>query len=140
VVMLDIDHFKNVNDQFGHDVGDQVLRATTRAVQRVLRTSDTCTRIGGEEFLVICPGTRQEGGLNLAERIRAAIEMNEVQVPGLAPRKVTASLGVSCSADPGIESIDALLKAADEGVYHAKRSGRNRAKLAPGQQGERKSA
>jgi PleD family two-component response regulator len=61
VILLDIDHFKNVNDTYGHDVGDQVLRATARADRTVLRTSDTCTRMGGEEFLVICPGTPLEG-------------------------------------------------------------------------------
>jgi diguanylate cyclase (GGDEF)-like protein len=126
VILLDIDHFKSVNDTFGHDVGDRVLCATARSVNRVLRTSDTCTRMGGEEFLVICPGTHLEGVLQLAERIRAAVEANEVDERAFTQRCVTVSLGVSCSAMAGVDSIDALLKVADEGVYRAKRLGRNR--------------
>jgi diguanylate cyclase (GGDEF)-like protein len=140
VILLDIDHFKNVNDTYGHDVGDEVLRSTARAVHRVLRTSDTCTRMGGEEFLVICPGTPLDGALQLAERIRAAVEANQVQLPVFTQRHVTISLGVGCNAAAGSDSIDILLKAADEGVYQAKRMGRNCVKLAPGAESGRKSA
>lgn len=140
VILLDIDHFKRVNDTYGHDVGDQVLIATARGVHRVLRTSDTCTRMGGEEFLVICPGTPLEGAMLLAERIRLAVEGNEVAVPAFTDRSVTISLGVACSAAEGIDSIDSLLKSADEGVYQAKRLGRNCVALAPTSRGDRKSA
>ena len=140
VILLDIDHFKKVNDTYGHDVGDQVLIATARAVHRVLRTSDTCTRMGGEEFLVICPGTPLEGALQLADRIRLAVEGNVVAVPAFLERKVTISLGVACNSGGAVDSIDSLLKAADEGVYQAKRLGRNCVALAPGARGERKTA
>ncbi len=140
VILLDIDHFKKVNDTYGHDVGDQVLIATARAVHRVLRTSDTCTRMGGEEFLVICPGTPLEGAMLLAERIRLAVEANVVAVPAFTDRSVTISLGVACSAAQGIDSIDSLLKSSDEGVYQAKRLGRNCVALAPLARGDRKSA
>jgi diguanylate cyclase (GGDEF)-like protein len=139
VILLDIDHFKSVNDTYGHDVGDRVLCATARAIGRVLRTSDTCTRMGGEEFLVITPGTHLEGASQLAERIRAAIEVNDVGESTFAQRCVTVSLGVACSTLAGVASIDALLKVADEGVYRAKRSGRNRVALPEGEP-RRKSA
>jgi len=140
VILLDIDHFKMVNDTYGHDVGDQVLIATSKAISRVLRTSDTCTRMGGEEFLIICPGTPLEGAQNLAERVRAAVEAHQVQVPSFTQRVVTASLGVACNASVGSASIDELLKASDEAVYLAKRNGRNCVSLAPGVQSSRKSA
>jgi len=140
VILLDIDKFKDVNDTYGHDVGDEVLRSTARAVQRVLRTSDTCTRMGGEEFLVICPGTPLDGAMQLADRIRNAVEANQVSVPAFTQGRVTISLGVSCNAVKGCDSIDALLKAADEGVYLAKRLGRNRVALAANAQSGRKSA
>jgi diguanylate cyclase (GGDEF)-like protein len=140
VILLDIDNFKSVNDTYGHDVGDQVLIATARAVHKVLRTSDTCTRMGGEEFLVICPGTPLDGALQLAERIRLAVESNQVVSAAFTQGKVTISLGVSCTTMSGVDSIDWLLKFADEGVYFAKRTGRNRVALAPGSEPGRKSA
>jgi diguanylate cyclase (GGDEF)-like protein len=140
VILLDIDHFKNVNDNYGHDVGDEVLRSTARAVQKVLRTSDTCTRMGGEEFLVICPGTPLDGAIQLADRIRLAVEGNEVSVPTFTQGHITISLGVSCNATRSCDSIDALLKSADEGVYLAKRLGRNRVAPAANAESGRKSA
>jgi diguanylate cyclase (GGDEF)-like protein len=140
VILLDIDHFKKVNDTYGHDVGDEVLKSTANAIHRVLRTSDTCTRMGGEEFLVICPGTPLDGAVLLADRIRAAVEANDVPWKGFDQRKVTISLGVGCTSLAGIDSIDELLKIADEAVYPAKGQGRNRVALPPGLGGERKSA
>jgi diguanylate cyclase (GGDEF)-like protein len=138
VILLDIDHFKRVNDTYGHDVGDEVLRSTARALQRVLRTSDTCTRIGGEEFLVICPGTPLDGAMQLADRIRLAVEANHVAAPAFAQGNVTISLGVSCNSAKSCDSIDAMLKGADEGVYLAKRLGRNRVGLAASPRNDRK--
>jgi diguanylate cyclase (GGDEF)-like protein len=126
LLLLDIDHFKSVNDSHGHDVGDQVLRETARAAHHAMRTSDTCTRMGGEEFLVICPGTPLEGATQLAERIRAAVEGNKIEVPGFTRGNVTISLGVASNEQGGLDSVEALLKAADEAVYDAKRAGRNR--------------
>ena len=124
VIMLDIDHFKMINDTHGHDVGDAVLQSTAKAIQRVLRRGDTCARIGGEEFLVVCPNTGPKGTLRVAERIRQSIEENMIQMDG-SPSNVTASLGVGIRT-PEAGTIDALLKMADEAVYEAKRGGRNR--------------
>ncbi|MEQ1892837.1 MAG: diguanylate cyclase [Planctomycetota bacterium] len=130
LILLDIDHFKSVNDNHGHDVGDQVLRETSRAVHHALRTSDTCTRMGGEEFLVICPGTPLEGATQLAERIRASVEANLIEVPGFTRGHVTISLGVASNEQGGLDSVEAVLKASDEAVYDAKRAGRNRVAVA----------
>src|SRR5262245_14191712 len=140
VILLDIDKFKNVNDTYGHDVGDEVLRSTARTVQKMLRASDTCTRMGGEEFLVICPGTPLDGAMQLADRIRTAVEANHLTLPAFTQGHVTISRGVSCNASRGCDSIDVLLKTADEGVYLAKRLGRNRVALAGASQSGRKSA
>jgi diguanylate cyclase (GGDEF)-like protein len=122
-IILDIDHFKAVNDNYGHDIGDAMLWSTAQAINRSLRRGDTCARIGGEEFLVICPNTTLEGAKQLAERIRVAVEENEVTRPGFTG-SVTVSLGVGYRAQ-GILSIDQLIKMADNAVYQAKRSGRN---------------
>lgn len=130
LILLDIDHFKSVNDNHGHDVGDLVLRETARAVHHALRTSDTCTRMGGEEFLVICPGTPLEGATQLAERIRAAVESNKIEIPGFTRGHVTISLGVASNEAGGLDSVEVVLKAADEAVYEAKRGGRNRLAIA----------
>ena len=139
VVMLDVDFFKRVNDTWGHDVGDAVLKSIALAVQGVLRRGDMCARMGGEEFLVICPNTgSDEGAMRVAERIRKAVEANRTIV-GQFDGKVTVSLGVAL-ADDEVGSIDALLKIADEAVYAAKAAGRNRAVLGNSPGSERKSA
>ena len=136
VVMLDVDNFKIVNDTHGHDIGDVVLQSTARAIRRVLRRGDTCARMGGEEFLVICPNTDKDGAWNAAERIRSAIESNGIQTDGFVG-SVTVSAGIGVH-DDSVASIDALLKVADEAVYAAKRAGRNRTALgSPPQQGKK---
>jgi diguanylate cyclase (GGDEF)-like protein len=127
LIMADIDLFKAVNDTYGHDVGDLVLKQTAKAINRSLRRGDTCARIGGEEFLVICPDTDLETAYQIAERIRESVEINRM-VSGEFDGSVTMSLGVA-QRTPGIATIDELLKAADEAVYVAKRSGRNRVDL-----------
>jgi diguanylate cyclase (GGDEF)-like protein len=123
VIMLDIDKFKLVNDNFGHDVGDEVLQATAQAVKSALRGEDEVCRLGGEEFLVICRGAFEKEGSVVAERIRAAVESNIVNSPGFN-RAVTVSLGVA-GTHSGVTSLMALLKASDEAVYQAKNEGRN---------------
>ncbi|MEW6071012.1 MAG: diguanylate cyclase [Planctomycetota bacterium] len=124
VIMLDIDNFKAVNDSHGHDVGDTVLHRTAMAIKRSLRRGDTPARIGGEEFLVLCPHTNAEGAGHVAERIRQAVEENAIETDSL-DLHVTVSLGVA-TREAGIDSVSTLLKAADEAVYDAKRAGRNR--------------
>lgn len=123
-VLIDIDHFKGVNDRYGHDAGDRVLRRVAKVIDRTTRDGDVTARIGGEEFLVICPNTGMEGAARCADRVREAVEQHfigdpEVQVP------VTVSAGVSTRGLSGCDSIDALLKGADEATYRAKDAGRN---------------
>ena len=120
LIMLDIDHFKRVNDSFGHDVGDLVLKELCRRLATRLRRTDTFCRLGGEEFVVICPEADREQTLHLAEDLRRRVE--DSPFPQAGP--VTISLGVSSAqADDDGES---LLQRADHALYAAKESGRNR--------------
>ncbi|MEC8493534.1 MAG: diguanylate cyclase [Planctomycetota bacterium] len=128
VIMLDIDRFKAVNDSYGHDVGDDVLQATSRAIVGALRGEDEAFRLGGEEFMVLCRTAHENDGAVVAERIRQAVESNVVEASGFE-LAVTVSLGVA-GVHAGVESLMALLKAADEAVYQAKNAGRNRLQLA----------
>ena len=124
VIMLDIDHFKSVNDTYGHDMGDLVLKETARALKSALREEDEVCRLGGEEFLVICRNTSTEDGCRVAGRLRAAVESNRIPHTVFERGHVTMSLGVA-SSEVSFGSIEDLLKAADEAVYAAKRGGRN---------------
>ena len=128
VVMVDIDHFKSVNDNFGHDMGDLVLRATANLLKKAIRASDEVCRIGGEEFLILCKNTSESDCSKVAERVRLCVERNIVREPGF-DRNVTLSLGVAGS-DGGYPDTSELLKAADEAVYVAKDNGRNRVERA----------
>ncbi len=120
VILFDIDHFKRVNDTYGHDAGDAVLVEMARLVMGLLRENDRLARWGGEEFLVVAPGVGIEGGAELAERLRAAVAATEFPgVPG-----VTASFGVA-QYRPG-EPRESLVKRADAALYRAKEGGRNR--------------
>jgi len=119
-VLLDIDHFKKVNDQFGHGVGDEVLRRVSESISRTLRASDMAARWGGEEFLVVLTDTGLEGAGMCAERIRSAVEA--LSVPRVS--HVTISAGVA-ELNPGEDLSVALLRA-DEMLYKAKAAGRNR--------------
>lgn len=119
-VLFDLDHFKHVNDNYGHQVGDTVLQETARLVQATLRITDFLGRWGGEEFLVIAPQTDCIQAHGLAERLRNAIAVHPHKRAG----KVTASFGVA-QYEPGT-SPDAWLKCADDALYAAKQSGRNR--------------
>jgi two-component system cell cycle response regulator len=124
VIMLDIDHFKSVNDTYGHDMGDLVLKETARALKQALREEDEVCRLGGEEFLVICRNTGTEDACRVAGRLREAVESNRIPHSVFERGHVTVSLGVAGS-ELGLTSIEDLLKAADEAVYAAKRGGRN---------------
>ena len=126
VLMVDIDRFKGINDSHGHDIGDLVLRETAKALSRRMRRSDTCARIGGEEFLVISPGTDAEGARVLAERIRQEVESTLIQ-QGDYQGSVTVSLGIATRlSGMQIDNVERLLKLADDAVYQAKNLGRNR--------------
>ncbi|MFJ4433860.1 diguanylate cyclase [Pseudomonas sp. NPDC089395] len=120
VIMLDIDHFKRINDQFGHAVGDHVLRSLCQRIGQRLRRTDVFCRLGGEEFMVLCPGSNAEQAQVLAMELWQGVR--SVPVEGVG--KVTASFGVA-GWRPG-EGADALLLRADAGVYAAKQAGRDR--------------
>jgi two-component system cell cycle response regulator len=123
VVLADIDHFKDVNDRFGHDVGDAVLREVSMLLRRVGRSGDVLCRLGGEEFLTIdVAATASEAALG-AERLRDAVEGLEIQYPGFEGR-VTVSLGVA-ERTADMVNIDDLIKTADDALYAAKARGRN---------------
>lgn len=123
-VMMDLDHFKSINDTWGHEVGDEVLRQTAAVLRRTTRGGERVFRFGGEEFLLLCPNSGSEAAIVGAERIRSAIESMEVLVDG-ERLDVTMSLGVA-DRTPDMESFNDLLKAADEALYRAKHAGRNR--------------
>ena len=124
VAVLDLDHFKRVNDELGHDAGDQVLARIARVLRRQIRAEDTVARFGGEEFLILMPETDIQAAVQLAERVRTAIEREQF-VGGGRGWSVTASVGVA-AANASTKSRDELLKGADEALYEAKGAGRNR--------------
>jgi two-component system, cell cycle response regulator len=124
IAMVDLDHFKQINDDYGHQIGDQTLRAASEAMTRCIRRYDAVGRFGGEEFLVILPGCDKMNALSHAERVRAAISNLTVKVPGRF-LTVTASVGVATVvAGSDIDSC-LLIRAADTALYRAKNNGRN---------------
>ena len=128
VLLLDLDHFKQVNDVHGHSAGDLVLQAVAAALRQGVRPYDLCCRYGGEEFLVILPETALEAAAGIAERLRHDIENLKIAVTKKTDLRITASIGAATLV--GNESIDQLIARADEAMYNAKASGRNRVSLA----------
>ena len=125
-LMIDIDHFKKINDNFGHDIGDEVLREFAIRVATNVRAIDLPCRYGGEEFTVIMPGARLADAERVAERIRLHVAGSPFRVAGGSELlTVTISVGVACTLGES-DTPDALLKRADEAVYEAKAAGRNR--------------
>ncbi len=122
VLFLDIDFFKSINDNFGHSTGDNVLIAIARLLQDETYSGELVGRYGGEEFLVLCPGTTLEQAIKRAERLRIAI--SELRIEGLTKFQLTASMGVAV-AEPD-ETVDRLQRRADKALYMAKGQGRNR--------------
>jgi diguanylate cyclase (GGDEF)-like protein len=122
LVMVDIDHFKSVNDDFGHHVGDVVLRHVADRLKKQCRSSDLVARFGGEEFAIILPHTTWEEAKQFAERCRCAIEAAPVEIDG-QQIDITASLGLSDSEHA--ESVEQMIRQADDALYDAKDSGRN---------------
>jgi two-component system, cell cycle response regulator len=123
LIVLDLDHFKTVNDTHGHDVGDEVLRQVSGCLRNFTRYHDIAARIGGEEFAVVAPNMDLDGLSKFAERIRRAVS-DLVIVSGNVRLKVTTSIGVA--AWDGIEAPDSFYRRADTMLYKAKREGRNR--------------
>lgn len=125
VFMIDVDHFKEINDTHGHPAGDEVLRAMAEALQKMVRTEDLVARFGGEEFVVLARGIDNRGTEVFAERLRAGIEKLEVPWEGRRLR-LTVSIGVAhCDATREYTNPEALLAAADGALYRAKHGGRN---------------
>ncbi|HXB97819.1 MAG TPA: sensor domain-containing diguanylate cyclase [bacterium] len=130
LVMLDIDHFKSVNDTYGHPAGDLVLREVAAVLKRSVRDVDLCGRYGGEEFVVLLPQTPLDGARLVAERVREAVAARGFELRG-ERRVITVSLGVATSPEHGAEAR-ALIGAADEALYASKQAGRDRVTLAGG--------
>ena len=124
ILILDVDHFKSVNDRFGHAVGDTVLIGVADACRSIKRASDIAARIGGEEFAILLPETNEEAARSFAERLRREITECAPIVQG-EKLALTASVGVAI-ATRYTTRVNALLQAADEALYQAKRTGRNR--------------
>ena len=132
VLMVDLDHFKRVNDRFGHAVGDRALRLVGQALRDALRDLDLLGRLGGEEFGVLLPETPLAGAIEAAERLRQAVAAVPVPLddPDAAPLTLTISLGVA-SRRVGERGLDPMLSRADAALYRAKAEGRDRVALAP---------
>lgn len=129
LVIADVDHFKNVNDTYGHETGDLVLQGVASTLNGMRRSTDHVMRLGGEEFGLLLPQTNQQGALEVAERCRRALEAMVVRTPG-AEVRVTASFGVAMYVARS-NAADRLYERADKALYAAKHAGRNRVELSP---------
>lgn len=128
VLMIDLDHFKRFNDNFGHDAGDHVLKAFSQMLKESSRHEDIACRYGGEEFCVVCPATNREQALKVASRIVKGIRKLELSMNQLALGKVTASIGVAMYPEHS-SAIEEVVKLADEALYVAKQNGRDRVEV-----------
>ncbi len=137
VIMIDVDHFKAINDRFGHPVGDAVLKMVARGISNGLRGNDCVGRFGGEEFLVTCNGANGSSALGIAERICEIIANMSFMFQGQSV-SITLSAGVACRDNQDREPLDSLLCRADEMLYQAKRQGRNTVCLDQRQKGRQK--
>jgi len=125
VLMVDMDHFKQINDTWGHPVGDRVLVEAARVLKETVRQNDQVGRFGGEEFLIVLPGTDTQGALFLAERCRERINRLQFEMVDGSTLRLTASLGLYCNSANRNVSVDEMLRLADDALYEAKRNGRN---------------
>ena len=126
LLMIDIDHFKQVNDTHGHAIGDEVLRAFTRVLESNLRSLDLLGRLGGEEFAVVLPEADQAAAEQTAERLRSAVEAMAIPLADGSHIRLTASVGIAMPAESATEPLDGMLARADTALYTAKHGGRNR--------------
>ena len=125
LLLLDLDHFKQVNDTWGHPAGDEVLRQVSAVCSGTVRSTDLVGRLGGEEFIVLLPATRHEAGRVLAEKLRLRIQNTPAQVQGRA-LPISVSIGLASAVSDAESSFDTLYAAADQALYQAKQRGRNR--------------
>lgn len=126
VLMLDIDHFKSVNDTWGHDAGDIVLVTVAKEIRHTLRDMDVLCRTGGEEFIAILPGTNVHAAAAAAERIRHAVEKLSVSFQN---RTISVTISIGVTAGTPTDEAQEIIKRADDAVYAAKRDGRNRSRV-----------
>jgi diguanylate cyclase (GGDEF)-like protein len=129
ILMLDIDHFKRLNDSFGHEAGDAVLRELAKIFQAQLRAEDIASRYGGEEFVLILPEADLVVAAECADRLRWATHTMQIQHYGQALEGIRLSVGLSCFPEHG-NTVDALMRAADAALYRAKENGRDRVEVA----------
>jgi diguanylate cyclase (GGDEF)-like protein len=130
LVIADLDHFKEVNDHHGHQVGDQALAHAARVLAGAVRDVDVISRHGGEEFAILLPMTDAEGAFEVAERCCRRLADSPLEVPGVGPIEVTVSLGVAAGQGEDVGTLDDLLQRADAALYRAKAGGRDRVELA----------
>jgi diguanylate cyclase (GGDEF)-like protein len=123
-VLIDADHFKRINDNFGHATGDAVLRHLAASLSSTFRAMDVVARLGGEEFVVLLPGCDEEAATAVAQRLCDGIAAQAVALEG-ATLRYTVSVGVA-TMDSAVEGVDALIERADRAMYAAKAAGRNR--------------
>lgn len=126
IIMLDIDKFKNINDTYGHMVGDDVIMIFTSMLQKFTRKSDVISRWGGEEFVILLPETNIDGAVVISQKIRAEIENATLDLPNDKKLKFTVSIGVSLVDNINDKSIESTIYRADKALYEAKGSGRNK--------------
>ncbi|HEX7051432.1 MAG TPA: PleD family two-component system response regulator [Longimicrobiales bacterium] len=126
VVMFDFDHFKQVNDTYGHQVGDRVLQEMARILERTAREIDKIGRYGGEEFIVVLPDTDMDDAVTFAERVRQRVERHPFAVDRAEPLHLTVSAGVATTPHPAVYNPRTLVQRADQALYAAKAAGRNR--------------
>jgi diguanylate cyclase (GGDEF)-like protein len=125
IIAGDIDHFKRINDTYGHGIGDTVLKKTALLMSDCLRTGDILARTGGEEFIVVCQVANAQAGALIAERIRSRLEQTPIRLTDGRTIQVTMSFGVAMF-EPHFQSREDFINLADERLYSAKRAGRNR--------------
>jgi diguanylate cyclase (GGDEF)-like protein len=125
LLIVDIDRFKEINDSYGHQVGDEVLLAVADKLSEALRTYDIASRYGGDEFVIVLPNTQLLSGLEVAERIRKAVQSINFKVP-LGKLSVTVSIGIAAFPTEKVDCYNALFTGADAALYRAKHNGRNR--------------
>ncbi len=133
VAIVDLDHFKTINDSYGHDFGDEVLKSVAHALTAASRTNDTIVRMGGEEFLLLLRNCTQEPATKIAERATSTVRDNPIHI-GEADLSVTISIGVAGVSDAD-QDVEALCKRADNALYRAKNEGRDRVRVDDGSQG-----
>jgi diguanylate cyclase (GGDEF)-like protein len=130
--MVDVDHFKEVNDRFGHLVGDAALRHISDKMKLCVREADMIARYGGEEFVIILPETDSDGAGYIAERVRKEIAVSSFAVEEHGEIRLTVSIGIACmNFGHEYSDLDRLLQSADDAMYRAKMSGRNCVSYAP---------